>query len=111
MYLEDINDCRANSMRNIALEKQETKDFPYELYDMVIKDIKKEAEKGNFSTKYTFTIDQINKDLRGFRNLQKDWNILREKLFSLGYTFTSTIELYDQLAYFDLNEFYIEIRW
>lgn len=102
----------AEYMRTIATKaQQKERDFPYELYNMIIEDIQKEASKGNFSTKYTFSKKQIENDLASFRNLQHDWQIIRKELFSLGYTFNTTIDFYDNQDFYYLDEFYIEILW
>lgn len=97
----------ASDMRKLVKEK-EKEFFPYELYEIIINDIEHDAKLGLTSNIYTFSTHQINKDLKGFINLQKDWPILGKKLTELGFHCSSNIHLYNIL---DFDTYHITIEW
>lgn len=99
----------ASDMRKLVKEKKE-KDFPYELYNIIIEDIENDAKRGIISHIYTFSTADINKDIKGFYNLKKDWKILSKKLYELGFECSSNIQCYDPFS-LDIGYYHITIKW
>ena len=102
MYFKTAEDMRK------LVEENEEKDFPYELYNIFIKEIEHDAKMGLSSHTFCFSTSQINKDIEWFPNLQKDWKILEKKLVSLGFHCSSNIHLFGIL---DFNTYHITIMW
>jgi hypothetical protein len=93
---------------NAAIKEKEDENFPWSIYNFFIRNIKTEAEKGNFSFKYTLEANPTDIfQTDSFLLFQRDFISVRNKLKEDGFNVTTNLYTIGEPIW----EYYVLINW